>query len=82
MHSSVCSSCTTGLACRSGHLSTPAVTISTKIATLKGIFPARNPTEKRHQVSMVHFSGSRMAGKDLRALDHDSVAGVIVARRA
>ncbi len=57
--SCACPSCTTGLAHRSDRLSTPAGALSNKIATLKVIFSARNPTEKRDQVSMVYRTGGR-----------------------
>jgi len=35
---------------------------STKIATLQGIFPARNPTEVRHSVSVDHYTEWRKRG--------------------
>jgi len=36
---------------------TPAESFSTKIAPMKGIFPTPNLTEKRHQVSVDHYTG-------------------------
>src|SRR5436309_3013029 len=41
-------------------LLTSEETFASKIATLKSIFPAREPLEKRHQVSVDHYTGGHM----------------------
>src|SRR5437867_13414321 len=52
----------TELALRSDRLSTPLRTFSTQIATLTGIFPARDSSEKRRQVSIVHYNLAAPSG--------------------
>src|SRR5438445_11044254 len=47
-------------------LLTPAGTFSAKIATLGSTFPARNLTEKRHQVSVDHYTATPRTSGDLR----------------
>jgi hypothetical protein len=43
---------------------TPAGIFSTKFATLKGTFLPRDPGDKRHQVSLAHYTDERSPSPD------------------